>query len=162
MVPVEGPVGISGVEVGKAAASASAFPGADVHELPGIELPSAGAGAIVPVVLPVIEPRMATGMAVGNVGAELVLVVGALTPGIVGSVPPVGLIVTIVVSDTLGLAGVTVMTDGDSSAVAGEQFRLVPGMVGSSASGGDASVVAGAPGTVAAENRLVNGLGPVS
>ena len=31
-----------------------------------------------------------------------------------------------------------------------------------SANGGEASVVAGAPGTVAAEKRLVNGLGPAS
>jgi hypothetical protein len=59
------------------------------------------------------------------------------------------------------VADVTLMTDGDSSATNGEQFTVVPGIVGSCANGGVASVVAGAPATVAAEKRLVNGLGPV-
>ncbi|WP_139485514.1 hypothetical protein [Bradyrhizobium ivorense] len=145
MVPGDGLAGTSGVKTGKAAASVTVLPGAEVHELPGVALPSAGAGAIVPVVLPVTEPRMATGMAGGKVGVALVLVVGAP-----------------MLTDTLGLTGVTVMTDGENSAVTGEQFRLVPGIVGSSASAGDASVVTGAPATVAAENWLVNGLGPVS
>ena len=44
--------------------------------------------------------------------------------------------------------------------MAGAQFTLVPGRVGSSANGGAANVVAGAPGIVAAEKRLVNGPGP--
>jgi hypothetical protein len=56
----------------------------------------------------------------------------------------------------------TLITDGESSWVAGEQFTLVPGRVGSSANGGAARVVTGAPGMVADEKRLVNGLGPAN
>jgi hypothetical protein len=82
---------------------------------------------------------------------ELVGSVGE--PGIV--LAPTGLTVTLVVVD------VTLMTEGESSATNGEQFTVVPGIVGSCANGGAVRVVAGAPGTVAAEKRLVNGLGPV-
>ena len=63
-------------------------------------------------------------------------------------------------AEKLVLVAVTLITDGESSTAVGEQFTIVPGMVGSCASGGEARVVAGAPGTVAAEKRLVNGLGP--
>lgn len=152
MVPGGGLGAMSGVDTGKAAALVRAFPGADVQELPGVELPSADAGASVPVVLPVTEPRMLTGMAVGN-GDRVV--VGVLAPAVV-------VVWLIEIADTVEFVEVTVMTDGESSVMTGEQFTLVPGIVGSSASGGDVSVVTGAPGTVAAENWLVNGLGPVS
>ncbi len=60
------------------------------------------------------------------------------------------------------LVEVTLSTDGESSTSVGAQFTLVPGSVGSCASGGEARVVAGAPGTVVAEKRLVNGPGPAS
>jgi hypothetical protein len=160
MVPGGGFGGKLGVETGKAAALVSVLPGADVHELLGVELPSADAGASVPVVLPVTEPMMVTGIAVGKVSDRLVLVVGAaLDPGMVVMVP----IITVVgLAEALVFVEVTLITDGESSTAVGEQFTLVPGSVGSCASGGEARVVAGAPGTVAAEKRLENGLGPVS
>jgi hypothetical protein len=75
---------------------------------------------------------------------------------------PNGLIVTVGVGETAVLVDVTLITEGESSSSVGEQLTLVPGIVGSCASGGEARVVAGAPGTVAAENRLENGLGPAS
>ena len=149
------------MEAGKAAALVSVLPGADVHELPGVELPSAGAGATVPVVLPVTVPTMVTGMAAGKVGARLVLPVGAAGPNMPPMVP-IALIAAVGLVETLVLVGVTLSTDGESSTSVGAQFTLVPGSVGSCASGGEARVVAGAPGTVAAEKRLVNGLGPAS
>jgi hypothetical protein len=160
MVPGGGPCGTSGVEVGKAAALVSVLPGADVHELPGGALPITGAGAIVPVVLPVTVPTMVTGMAVGKVGDRLVLVVGAAGPDMLVMV----LIESIAggLAETPLLVEVTLSTDGESSTSVGAQFTLVPGSVGSCARGGEARVVAGAPRTVAAEKRLVNGLGPAS
>ncbi|WGD50219.1 hypothetical protein QA641_32085 [Bradyrhizobium sp. CB1650] len=148
------------MEAGKAATLVSVFPGADVHELPGVELPSIGAGAIVPVVLPVTVPTMVTGMAVGRLDDRLVFVVDAAGPDMLVMVPiePIagGL------AETPLLVEVTLSTDGESSTSVGAQFTLVPGSVGSCASGGEARVVAGAPGMVAAENRLVKGLGPAS
>ncbi len=166
MVPRAGAGGISGVDAGKAAALVSVLPGADVQELPGVELPSALAGATVPVVLPVILPTMVTGMAAGKVGGRVVTVIGVASPDMPVMVPiaPIVLIVPAAVglAETLLLVAVTLSTDGESSTAVGAQFTLVPGSVGSSANGGEASVVAGAPGMVAAENRLVNGLGPAS
>ena len=70
----------------------------------------------------------------------------------------VGLVEDIWLDDALVFAGVTLITDGETVNVGAEQFTLVPGIVGFSASGGVAKVVAGAPETVAEENRLVNGL----
>jgi len=164
MVPGAGLGGISGVEAGRAAALVSVLPGADVHELPGVELPSIGAGTTVPVVLPVTVPTMVTGMAAGKVGDRLVLVVGAASPGTPVMVPiaPIVPIAKVGLAETLLLVAVTLSTDGESSTAVGAQFTLVPGSVGSCASGGEANVVAGAPGMVAAEKRLVNGLGPAS
>jgi hypothetical protein len=161
MVPGGGLDGISGVEAGKAAALVNVLPGADVHELPGVELPSAGADATVPVVLPVTVPTMVTGMAAGNAGDRLVMVVGVAGPNMPVMVP-IALIAAVGLAETLVLVEVTLSTDGESSTSVGAQFTLVPGSVGSCASGGEASVVAGAPGMVAAEKRLVNGLGPAS
>ena len=149
------------METGRAAALVSVLPGADVHELPGVELPSTGAGAIVPVVLPVTVPTMVTGMAAGKVGDRLVLVVGAAGPDMLGMAPK-ALITEVGLAGILVFVEVTLSTDGDSSTSAGAQFTLVPGSVGSCASGGEARVVAGAPGTVVAEKRLVNGPGPAS
>ncbi|KJC56671.1 hypothetical protein UP10_32370 [Bradyrhizobium sp. LTSPM299] len=153
---------MSGVETGNAAALVSVLPGADVQVLPGVALPRADAGAAVPVVLPVNEPTMVTGIAVGRVSDRLLLIVGmAPDPGM-GAMAPKGGITAVGLAETTVLVEVTLSTDGETSTAVGEQFTLVPGSVGSSASGGDARVVAGAPGTVAAEKRLENGLGPDS
>src|SRR5438445_2514553 len=150
MAPGGGTCGTSGVEAGKAEALVSVLPGADVHELPGVELPSIGAGAIVPVVLPVTVPTMVTGMAAGKVGDRLVLVVGAAGPDMLG-IAPKALIAEVGIAETLLFIEVTLSTDGESSTSVGAQFTLVPGSVGSCASGGEARVVAGAPGIVVAE-----------
>jgi hypothetical protein len=167
MVPGAGVDGISDVDAGRAAALVKVLPGADVHELPGVELPSRDAGATVPVVLPVTVPTMVTGMAAGKVGGRLVAVIGAASPVMPVMVPiaPIGLVALIAavgLAETPLLVAVTLSTDGESSTAVGAQFTLVPGSVGSCASGGEASVVAGAPGMVEAEKRLVNGLGPAS
>lgn len=161
MVPGEALKGISGVEAGKAAALVSVFPGADVHELPGVELPSAGAGATVPVVLPVTVPTMVTGMPAGRVGNGPVLLVETAVPNM-PPIAPMALVAAAGFAETVLVVAVTLATDGESSTSVGAQFTVVPGNVGSCASGGEARVVAGAPGTVEAEKRLVNGLGPVS
>jgi hypothetical protein len=161
MVPGAGAGGISGVDAGKAAALVRVLPGADVQELPGVELPSALAGATVPVVLPVTVPTMVTGIAAGKVGGRVVTVIGVASPDMPVMVP-IAPTAMVGLAETLLLVAVTLSTDGESSTAVGAQFTLVPGSVGSSANGGEASVVAGAPGMVAAENRLVNGLGPAS
>ena len=139
------------------------LPGADVHEPPGVALPSIGAGATVPVVLPVTVATMVTGMAVGSVDGRvgLVPIVGTGSPDM-PVMAPITVVAAGAISETLVLVEVTLATDGDSSTSVGAQFKLVPGIVGSCASGGEASVVTGAPGTVVAENRLVNGPGPAS
>ena len=133
-----------------------------MHEPLDAKVPGDDAAAIVPVVLPPTEPRISTGIAgartAGGVVLELVGRVAELGIGLVptGLIGVAGLAVTLVVVD------VTLITEGESSSSVGEQLTLVPGIVGSCASGGEARVVAGAPGTVAAENRLENGLGPAS
>ncbi|WP_426409773.1 hypothetical protein [Bradyrhizobium ganzhouense] len=149
------------METGKVAALVSVLPGADVHELPVVELPSTGAGAMVPVVLPVTVLTMVTGMAAGKVGDRLVLVDIAVGPDMPGMAPK-ALVAEVGLAETLVFEEVTLSTDGESSTSVGAQFTLVPGSVGSCASGGEARVVAGAPATVVAEKRLVNGLGPAS
>ena len=70
---------------GEAAALVRAFPGAVVHELLAVELPSGDAEAIVPVVLPATGPTIATGAAGGRLGKALVLAVigAALDPAMV-------------------------------------------------------------------------------
>ncbi|MGY4434923.1 hypothetical protein ACVWWO_007400 [Bradyrhizobium sp. F1.13.1] len=64
-----------------------------MHELPGVELPSGGAGATVPVVLPLTIPTIVTGMAAGKVGGRLVAVISGASPDMPVMVPmaPVGL-----------------------------------------------------------------------
>ena len=142
----------------------SALPGAVVHELPGVVLPSEDAEVIVPVVLPATEPMIVTGIAAGKIGDRLVdgvLVDPAMVDGAIGIVMlPNGLVVAVEFAETVVLVVVTLCTEGESSTTRGEQLTLVPGIVGSVASGGEASVVTGAPGTVAAEKRLENGPGP--
>ena len=153
---------------GEAAALVSAFPGAAVHELPGWAIPSGGAAATVPVALPLTAPTIITGIAGGRTIGWLVLeVIGAafdmgvvIVPSGLAVMVPTGFIAAAELAETPVLVEVTLITDGESATAVGEQLRLVPGIVGSRANGGEASVVAGAPGTVAAEKRLVNGLGP--
>jgi hypothetical protein len=161
MVPGGGAAGTSGVASGKLAVVVSAFPGAEVHEPLDAKFPGDDAAAIVPVVLPPTEPRINTGIA----GARTV---GGVVLEPMGRVAELG--IALVPTELIGVAGlavalivvdVTLMTEGESSATNGEQFTVVPGIVGSCANGGAVRVVAGAPGTVAAEKRLVNGLGPV-
>jgi hypothetical protein len=137
-----------------------------VHELPGVEFPSEDADVTVPVALPATEPMIVTGIAAGRVGnrlADSVLVDAAMAAGAIGiMMEPNGPIVAVGLAGTAVLVDVTLCTEGESSTTMGEQLTLVPGIVGFCASGGEASVVAGAPGTVAAEKRLENGPGPVS
>jgi hypothetical protein len=151
---------MSGVVGGSVEALAKAFPGADVHDPPDAKFPGEDAVAIVPVLLPRTEPRIATGIAGGRtVGGVVIELIGAIVePGI--RVAPGGFITVVGLAETAVVVEYTLITDGESSCAAGEQFTLVPGRVGSSANGGAAKVVAGAPGMVAAEKRLVNGLGP--
>ncbi|QIG98244.1 hypothetical protein [Bradyrhizobium sp. 6(2017)] len=146
------------METGNAAALISVLPGAAVQELPGVELPRADGGAIVPVVLPVIGPTMVTGMAVAKVSGRPVLIMDGVDPGMPVMLPIV--LIAVGLMGVLVFVEVTLMTEGESSTSVGEQLMLVPGSVGSCANGGEAKVVAGAPGTVAAEKRLENGLGP--
>jgi hypothetical protein len=80
--------------------------------------------------------------------------------GLIAALVPTGLIAAVELAAALVLVDVTLITEGERATAVGEQLTLVPGMVGSCASGGEARVVAGAPGTVEAEKRLVNGLGP--
>jgi hypothetical protein len=150
---------MSGVASGKTVALVNAFPGAEVHEVPAAGFPIEVA-VNVPVVLPLSEPRIITGTAGGKTGGGVVI-------GDIGDAGDTGIVVTLVglaediwLDDALVFAGVALITDGETVNVGAEQFTLVPGIVGFSASGGVAKVVAGAPETVAGENRLVNGLGP--
>src|ERR1700756_2580754 len=137
MAPGGGASGTSGVASGRLAPLVSAFPGADVHELPGTEAPGRSVVAVVPVVLPPTEPRMSTGIAgariaAGNVVLELIGTVGE--PGITfATVAPTGLIEVVGLAETVVVVDVTLMTDGESSATSGEQLTVVPGIVGSCA-----------------------------
>ena len=113
-----------------------------------------------PVVLPLTEPRIITGIAGGGrTIARIVLELKGIEVEPSMGLAPTGLIAAVGPAETLVFIMVTLITDGESSCAAGEQFTLVPGRVGSCASGGAAKVVAGASGTVAADKRLVNGLG---
>lgn len=142
-----------------------------MQELPGCGFPSNGAAATVPVVLPLTAPSINTGIAGGkSKGWVVVEVVGVtldigVVPVMVGVVPVMAPSVPVALAglaEALVAVEVTLRTDGESATAAGVQLTLVPGIVGSSASGGEVNVVAGAPATVAAEKRLVNGLGPPS
>jgi hypothetical protein len=74
--------------------------------------------------------------------------------GAAGAADIVGPVETVADIEVTGTAGVP----GAICPVGVEQVTTVPGVVGSEASGTDASVVSGAPGWVVAEN----GLGPLS
>jgi hypothetical protein len=58
---------MSPIASGKADELVSALPGAAVHVLPGLAVPSGGGDAIVPVALPLTAPRIITGVAGGKV-----------------------------------------------------------------------------------------------
>jgi hypothetical protein len=75
IVPGDELVKISGVMSGRAAGLVSAFPGADVHEPLGAELPGDSACGTVPVVLPLTDPGINTGIAGGETIDWLALVV---------------------------------------------------------------------------------------
>ena len=160
MVPVGGLAGMSGVTSGREAALVKVLPGAEMHELPDAKVPGEDAASSVPVVLPATDPSISTGIAGARTIGGVVLAVGGMgvEPGIRAA--PMALIEVIGLADALVPVDVTLFTDGEITSAAAEQLMLVPGSVGSCASGGVASVVAGAPGTVAAEKRLVNGPGP--
>jgi hypothetical protein len=166
ITPGGGLGGTSPMASGEAAELVSALPGAAVQVLPGLAVPSGGTGAIVPVVLPLTPPRIITGIAGGKVGGWPVLeLIGVRLEVIDVTLDPImaGAPIELIVVDAEGVVvAVTLITEGESATAVGEQFKLVPGMVGSVASGGEASVVAGAPGTVDGENRLTNGPGPPS
>jgi hypothetical protein len=89
-------------------------------------------------------------------------VIGAALDNAGMVVVPIEPIAPVGLAETFAVVDVTLITDGESSTAAGLQSTLVPGVIGFWARGGGARVVAGAPGTVAAEKRLENGLGPVS
>ena len=157
---------------GNAAALVSAFPGAAVQEPPTAELPRGDAAAMVPVALPLTAPRIITGIAGGKrIGwpvIEGVMLEGVeARPGAVDVGTGPGLEEALaghIAADGRAAAlveAVTVMTEGDRVTAIGEQLRLVPGMVGFVASGGEARVVTGAPGIVDDEKRLTNGPGPL-
>jgi hypothetical protein len=132
-----------------------------VHEVAGTGFPSALVPVTVPVVLALSEPRIITGMAGGKTSGGDVIGVAAAAGDDGIAVVLIGLIAADIGLDEAPVfVDVTLITDGEIVNVGAEQLTLVPGMVGFSASGGAAKVVAGAPETVAGENRLVNGPGP--
>jgi hypothetical protein len=149
IVPGGGLAGISGVESGNVAPLIDDPDKLEVHAPVVVELPSGAIGAMVPVALPLLD----TGSVVGTDVSGAVPPVLA-TPGapIVPSAAEVdGMIALLVTAVEIGGADVVACSDD------AEQSILVPGVVGSSASGTGARVVSRAPGSVAAEK----GLGPV-
>jgi hypothetical protein len=166
-VPGGGLAAMSGVESGNAEASVSAIAGADVHEPACVELPSGAGAGTVPVALALRDPRTTAGTVGSRIGGVVVLVTAVF--GIVGVAAVVvmpGLnagiaLPAVVVLANAAIEGVTPNTDGEiARAAEGEQFTLVPAIVGSCASGTGARVVTGAFGSVAAEKKLEKGLGP--
>jgi hypothetical protein len=168
IVPGDGLAETSGVESGKAEASVSAIEGDDVHEPACVELPSGAGAGTVPVALALSDPRMAAGTVGDKIGGEIVLATAVF--GIEGTVavtvmpgPDVDIALPgVVMLVNAAIEGVTLSTDGEIARTAeGEQFTLVPAIVGSCASGTGAKVVTGAFCSVAAEKKLVKGLGLV-
>jgi hypothetical protein len=143
IVPSGGLAGISGVESGNVAPLIDDPDKLDVHAPVAVELPSGAIGAMVPVALPLLD----TGSVVD--------------PEFNGAVPPVLAMPGAPIVPSATVLFVTAVEIGEADAVVcsddAEQSTLVPGVVGSSASGTGARVVSGAPGSVADEK----GLGPV-
>ena len=175
IVPGGGVDGTSLMASGKAEELVNALPGDAVQVLPTLVAPNGAAAAIVPVVLPLTAPRIITGIAGGKLSGGLVGVVDirfevigleliGITLDVIDVTPAGGM-----AGDPTGLidelaegvvVAVTLSTEGERATAVGEQLKLVPGIVGSVANGGEASVVAGAPGIVDGEKRLTNGPGP--
>jgi hypothetical protein len=141
----------SGISVVLATAVAAIDPVAATVDgvVAGIEGPVTGAGTGIGGA--VTSPRI-----VAKLGGAIVVAPPAAGVDVAaaGAVVTAGAaIVPIAVTVTGAVAGVTVVACAGN----GEQLTLVPGVVGSSASGTGARVVSGTPETVAAEN----GLGPL-
>jgi len=142
--------------------------------------PSNDTGDMVPVVLPLIDVKVVAdgpnGIGAGVLVLATVVPCATLVPGATtmvpgGSIVPCGRITTVPCGTIVpggaanvdGLLGVGLAVTGADELVCvvcadtGEQLTLVPGVVGSEASGTGASVVSAVPGWVVAEN----GLGPV-
>jgi hypothetical protein len=96
---------MSGVAAGRVEALVRPFPGADVHEPLGAKFPGEDAIVIVPVLLPVTEPRIATGIAGGRAMAGIVLeLMGeALEPGM--RLAPRGFIAVVGLARLVAFAG---------------------------------------------------------
>jgi hypothetical protein len=151
MVPVVLPLGAATINTGCAGGNCSVWLVSEVIVV-GVDI----------VVLDIGMEVTPTGL-IGEIGLS------RFVPAIVGALPSSGVVVVTTcaievagVAETAVVAEATLSWDGDSATTSGEQLTLVPGSVGFCANGGEASVVAGAPGTVKAEKRLVNGLGPLS
>ena len=147
--------GISGVESGIAARLSDEPVAVVVHAPLVAELPSGVIGAMVPVALPLPDVEGVIDGVTGKGAIAAVLAAGA--PMVPKAVKPDGVVTVVPPIADVELAVAGGGADVVVCAVDGEQFTLVPAMVGSSASGTGARVVSGAPGCVAAEN----GLGPV-
>jgi len=106
---------MSGVVGGSVEALASAFPGAEVQDAPAARFPGEDAIVVVPVVLPLTEPRTTTGIAGGRVIGDMVLMLnGAVTePG--AGLMPGGAMAALGVAETAVVVDVTLITDGESS-----------------------------------------------
>jgi hypothetical protein len=148
MVPVVLPLGALTIDTGCAGGNCSVWLASEV------------------IVVGVDIVALDIGMEVTPTGLGLV---SRVVPAIVGALPSSGVVVVTTcaievagVAETAVVAEATDSWDGDTATTSGEQLTLVPGSVGFCANGGAASVVAGAPGTVKGENRLTNGLGPLS
>ena len=193
-MPGEGLPGISGVESGKAAPLTEGLPGLKLHVPVTVELPRRVIGAMVPVVLPLIDVEVVADgpNGIGAVVLGLATLVPGATVAVAAMMDPCGTIVpcgriTVVPGGTIDPSGTIVPAGAANDEVAplmlgvglavtgadevgcvgndevvcadtGEQLTLVPGVVGSEASGTGASVVPGVPDCVVAEN----GLGPLS
>ena len=168
IVPGGGLAGMSEVESGNAEASVSAIAGDDVHEPVCVELPSGAGAGTVPVALALRDPRARAGTVGDKIDGEVVLVTAVfgivdMDAVVVVLGPDVGIVLPgVVMLANAAIEGVTPSTDGEIARTAeGEQFTLVPAIVGSCASGTGAKVVTGAFCSVAAEKKLEKGLGPV-
>jgi hypothetical protein len=117
---------MSGVAAGRVEALARPFPGADVHEPLGAKFPGEDAIVIVPVLLPVTEPRIATGIAGGRAMAGIVLeLMGeALDPGMRLAR---GFIVVVGLARLVAFAGGRTIC-GNVSEILGEIFKPGTGL----------------------------------
>jgi hypothetical protein len=149
IVPGGGLAGISGVDSGNVALLVDDPDKLEVHALVAVELPSGAIGAMVPVALPLLDTGSVVSPEVNGAVSFILATPGA--PIVPSATEVDGMIALLVTAVEIGEADAVACSDE------AEQSMLVPGVVGSSASGTGARVVSGAPGSVAAEK----GLGPV-